>query len=51
MKVAVVGAGFSGVQAARGLQKRGVKYSVFEARSGPGGVWLKTSHGQGAQGT
>ena len=51
MKVAVVGAGFSGVQAARALQTRGIECSVFEARYGPGGVWLKTSHGQGAQGT
>jgi phytoene dehydrogenase-like protein len=37
--VAVVGAGISGVVAAAHLLRNGLKVTVLERSSGPGGVW------------
>ena len=50
MKVAVVGAGVSGLQTGRALHKRGYTCTIFEARGAVSGLWTQCTHGQGAQG-
>ncbi len=37
--VAVIGAGQAGLSAAYHLQRRGVRYVMFDAEEGPGGAW------------
>ncbi|USP82723.1 hypothetical protein yc1106_09997 [Curvularia clavata] len=39
-RVAVIGAGISGVVAAAHLKKEGIDVTVFERSSAPGGIWL-----------
>jgi cation diffusion facilitator CzcD-associated flavoprotein CzcO len=38
-RVAVIGAGISGVSAAAHLKKEGIEVTVFERSSAAGGVW------------
>ena len=39
MRVAIVGAGISGVLAGAHLERVGVDFTVFERNSAAGGVW------------
>lgn len=39
MRVAVIGAGISGVVTGAHLEKAGVDYTVFERSNAPGGIW------------
>ena len=50
MRVAIVGAGISGLQQGRALQKRGIDFHIYGSDAGVGGVWRVTTHLQGAQG-
>jgi cyclohexanone monooxygenase len=43
-RVAIIGAGFSGIAAAVALGKRGIDYVVFEAAEGIGGTWWKNRY-------
>jgi len=44
-RVAVIGAGFSGIAAAIALQKAGIEdYTIFEASEGIGGTWWKNRY-------
>ena len=49
-KVAVIGAGVAGLQAARHLIAAGFKVIVLEASDDVGGVWRKNYAGYGVQG-
>lgn len=43
-RVAIIGAGFSGIAAAVALSKRGIDYVVFESAEGIGGTWWKNRY-------
>ena len=44
MKVAIIGAGVSGLVTAKVLAANGHTVTIFEQRSGPGGVWERSRH-------
>lgn len=46
-KIAILGAGISGLTAAFELKKKGIDFTLFEKENRPGG-WIKTSFHQGA---
>lgn len=39
-RVAIIGAGHSGIAAAAQLQRLGIPYTIFERQAAPGGTWL-----------
>lgn len=43
-RVAIIGAGFSGIAAAVALSRRGIDYVVFESAEGIGGTWWKNRY-------
>lgn len=43
-RVAIIGAGFSGIAAAVALTRRGIDYVVFESAEGIGGTWWKNRY-------
>src|SRR5262245_59781168 len=51
MRIAVIGAGISGIAAASVLQREGHEVVLFERHAEPGGVWAKTYPGVTLQNT
>lgn len=43
-RVAIIGAGFSGIAAAVALKRRGIDFVVFESAEGIGGTWWKNRY-------
>ncbi len=43
-RVAIIGAGFSGIAAAIALQRRGLAFEIFEEAEGIGGTWWKNRY-------